>query len=234
MPGIPLEGAPGMLVEPGIPGDPGVPLGPGVPEGVAGMPGSPGKGGGIGGICVPLTETSMSTPSSPSFSSDLLLASPDELGDEELLGIPAVGVEPGLPEEDAVDLELLELEELELDELDEVDGIDGALDREELEAEGIEGELELELDEELDGFEGDELLRELELEEAVGMEGDELELLLWVSVLQAARIRLNADAVINALIGNPVTGLFIFIPLSCARLKFMLYQARLFTGPTIV
>jgi hypothetical protein len=67
--------------------------------------------------------------------------------------------------------------EPELEELD-ADGIDGELELElDDDTEGIDGELELERDEELDGMEGDELLLELELEDAVGIEGEELELL---------------------------------------------------------
>jgi hypothetical protein len=182
-----------------------------MPGDVPGMPGSPGKGDGIGGTWVPLTETSTSNPSSPS--SAVLSESPDELDDEELLGMLAVGMEPGLPEEDAVELELelLELEDLELDELDD-EGIDGVLDREELDAEGMEGELERELDEDDDGIDGDELLElELELDDAVGIEGDELELLWLVSVLHPASIMLRAEAVISAFIGNAITEVFMIV-----------------------
>jgi hypothetical protein len=175
----------------------------------------------MGGTWVPITDTFTSKPSSPS--SDALSESPDELEDEDPLGGPSVGID-GLPSDDAVDpwLELLELDleadgagidgELEPDELD-TDGIDGELELElEEEADGIEGEFELELEEDAEGIEGDELL-ELELEdEADGIEGEELELLWLVSVLQAARIRLSADAVISALIGNRVTGPFMFCP----------------------
>jgi hypothetical protein len=141
------------------------------------------------------------------------------------LGGPSVGID-GLPWEDAVD-PWLGLLEPDLDE--DGDGMDGEPELEELDADGIEGEFELELDEEGDGIEGDELLElELELEDAVGIEGEELELLWLVSVLQAARIRLSADAVISALTGNRVTGPFMFCPCRVHDLfsRFFLLRLR--------
>ncbi len=203
-----MPGWPGKPAEepgcPGIPGDPGAP----------GIPGTS-KGEGIPGTWVPVTPTFTSNPSSSS--PEVLSESPEELDGDPLSGIPAVGIELGLPEDDAVDPELdelleLELEELDLDELD-AEGIDGDPDLEELDADGMDGEDDEELELDDDGIEGDELLElELELDEAVGMDG-ELELLLWlVSVLQAVSIKLNADTVIIVLIGNRVTCIFIVYP----------------------
>ncbi len=192
---------------PGEPGVPGIPLGPGVPAapGVPGAPGIPGMPGseGSGGTCVPLTDTSTSNPSSPSSALD----SPSE-PDGPLSGRPPVGIEsPRLPEDEAVapGLELLDPELLELDELD-VEGIEGLLELElDDDDEGIDGidEDELELDE-------DELLLELELElDDVGIDGV-LELLLWlVCVWQAANTRLSADTVSRVRTEFGATCLFI-------------------------
>lgn len=180
-------------IPPVVPGIPSTP--PGVPED-PGIPGMPGNGEGIGGICVPLTDTSTSIPSSPSLA--VLFESPDE-PDELLLVDPPVGMDdPELPEDDAVPpgLELLEPE------------------RDELELEGMEG-MPLELEDDAPGIEGVELLLELDDEELLleldddeddeedelGIEGEELEL-LWLCVWQPASITLKAEAAIKALIGN--------------------------------
>jgi len=200
---MPVEGIPG---DPGSPAD-GAPFGPGVPAepGAPGIPGNP-NGAGIAGTWVPRTDTSTSNPSSPS--SDVLLASP-ELDDEEPFGGPPVGIDPGLPWDEAVD-PALELLEAGLDR--DADGMEGEPELDELDADGMDGELGLERDEEAEGIEGEELL-ELDEDEAVGIEGEELELLWLVSVLHAARSRHKADAVIKAFVmGNRVTGLFMFCP----------------------
>jgi hypothetical protein len=191
----------------------------------------------------------------PSSPPSLLSRSPFELEDEELLGRPPVGIE--LSEDDAVvpGLELLdELEERDaLDEL-EAEGIEGEPELEELETEGMDGELELELDDDDDGIDGiedeeleleddgidgeDELL-ELELEDAVGIDG-ELELLLWlVSSLHAANTRLSAETVKSALIGLRAAGLFMVLSREllmvcpCRMRRIVLHQAWILTGPAI-
>ncbi len=163
---------------------------------------------------MPVTPTFTSNPSSSS--PDVLSESPEELDGDPLFGIPAVGIELGLPEDDAVDPELdelleleLELEELDRDELD-AEGIDGDPDLEELEADGMDGEDDGEL--ELEELDDDELLElELLLDDAVGIEDDGLELLWLVSVLQPASMMLRAEAAMRAFTGNATAEVFMVV-----------------------